>query len=178
MARLRKHDWLIAGLSFIAERGVAALTIENVTAALGVTKGSFYHHFKSFADYKTALLVFFEQEGTLDIIQSVEQDAAPTARLTRLFEIASSYAPALEIEVRTWALQDDEVRRVQARIDAQRMGYLSELCTEIVGDTTRATIMAQLAYTILVGSMHVQPPLPLQARRRLFDEFRQLYQIK
>lgn len=177
MTRLNKRDWLMAGLHLLAEQGAAALTIETLTTALGVTKGSFYHHFRSFADYKTSVLSFFEQESTLDVIAQIEQDTSAARRLVRLFDVATGSTPLLEIAVRAWARQDAEVRAVQARIDAQRMQYVAQLCVELVTDPAQAERMSQLAYVILIGSTQLEPPLPPATCRTLFDEFLRLYQI-
>ncbi|MEV0081899.1 TetR/AcrR family transcriptional regulator [Saccharopolyspora sp. NPDC050642] len=40
-----KQDWLDAGLEILADQGVPALTIDRLATKLGLTKGSFYHHF-------------------------------------------------------------------------------------------------------------------------------------
>lgn len=177
MTRLNKRDWLLAGLHLLAEHGATTLTIETLTTALAVTKGSFYHHFKSFADYKTSLLGFFEHESTLNVIEQIEQEASAATRLARLFEVAASNLPTLEIAVRAWARQDAEARAVQARIDARRMQYVYALCLELVADPAQAQRMSQLAYVILIGSTQLEPPLPPATCRALFDEFRRLYQI-
>jgi len=46
MPTLTAADWAEAALQLIAEAGLGALTVETLAARLGVTKGSFYWHFK------------------------------------------------------------------------------------------------------------------------------------
>ena len=41
-----RREWLDAGLELLADEGAPAVTIERLTGKLGVTKGSYYHHFK------------------------------------------------------------------------------------------------------------------------------------
>src|SRR6266699_4570641 len=78
MAQLSRRRWLEEGLALLEEAGAEALTIESLTSRLGVTKGSFYHHFTNYQDFKQRLLSFWEEEHTLQVIQAAE--LAPSAQ--------------------------------------------------------------------------------------------------
>ena len=54
--RLSVDDWIQAGFSILAEDGLEALKIDRLCARLGVTKGSFYWHFKDMASYRAAVV--------------------------------------------------------------------------------------------------------------------------
>jgi AcrR family transcriptional regulator len=42
------HDhWLKDAILLLAKEGFTALTVDGIAARIGVTRGSFYHHFKS-----------------------------------------------------------------------------------------------------------------------------------
>ncbi len=64
-----RNKLLDAALSLIRQKGYAATTVDDLCAAAGVTKGAFFHHFKSkdelavaAADYWSEMTsVFFEQ---------------------------------------------------------------------------------------------------------------------
>ncbi|MEV0105289.1 helix-turn-helix domain-containing protein [Nocardia sp. NPDC050799] len=43
--QLTVDDWLQAGYTVLAEEGFRALELDEICRRLGVTKGSFYHHF-------------------------------------------------------------------------------------------------------------------------------------
>lgn len=43
--RFHREAWLAAALDVLAEEGQAKLRIDKLAGDLGVTKGSFYHHF-------------------------------------------------------------------------------------------------------------------------------------
>ena len=128
-----RTEWLDAGLELLADEGAPAVTIERLTGKLGVTKGSYYHHFKGAAGYRTALLEYFEAQFTTRLIDTVERQpeagaggetaASPPAR-----DCPTRTARGLEIAVRAWALQDPEVRAAQERVDQARTAYLKELC--------------------------------------------------
>ncbi len=170
-----KNDWLLEGFKILSEQGVQALTIDLLCQRLGLTKGSFYHHFKGFNGYKTDLLAYFEQEGTHNIIQLTEQAQTPSEKLSRLLEVTASYPPNVEISIRGWASQDADVGQVQARVDAQRVGYLNTLFLEMGESSDRAHHLAQMLYTIFIGCQQIQPPIDEAGMSRLFHEFLYLY---
>jgi len=170
-----KTDWLYEGCIILAEMGVQALTIELLCQRLKLTKGSFYHHFKGFNGYKTDLMAYFEREGTFNIIEQTEQAPTPSEKLVRLLEVSATYPPNLEIAIRSWALQDADVQRVQTDIDAQRMTYLQELFIEMGEPSSQALILARLLYTIFIGCQHIQPPIDEAGMTQLFHEFQRLY---
>ncbi|MFP3968287.1 TetR/AcrR family transcriptional regulator [Actinomadura fulvescens] len=169
-----RRDWLDAGLAILAERGAPALTIERLTERLGLTKGSFYHHFKGMGGYRTALLAHFEAESTTRFIELAEADphAPALARLERLLDLVvdkDEHGPELEVAVRAWAQQDAEARDLQERVDRTRIGYLRDRWQELTGDPDEADRVANLFYMITIGAEHVIPPLAGADLRRLFE---------
>jgi len=177
MARKTKRDWFEEGLRILASHGAHGLTIDLLTASLGVTKGSFYHHFENYQDYKQKLLDFYLEEGTFEVIKLTEQANTPLEKFDRLMAVTVSYPPALEIAVRAWALQDELVQTYQERIDSQRLAYLREIAYELTNDQTQALLMAQLICTIYVGSQHILPPIQGKGLERLYQEFNRLYAL-
>src|SRR5918995_1461561 len=59
-----KPQWLSAGLDALRKGGVAAVRVERLAAGVGVTKGSFYHHFRDRGALLEALLEFWSREMT------------------------------------------------------------------------------------------------------------------
>ncbi|MEU7004548.1 TetR/AcrR family transcriptional regulator [Nonomuraea sp. NPDC046570] len=167
-----KRDWLEAGLTVLGEEGAPALTIERLCGALGLTKGSFYHHFKGMTGFKTDLLEHFEAEHTSRYIAGAEVagDAAQ-ARLHRLMNLVledEGGSHDLEIAMRAWASQDAEVHALQQRVDRLRIGYLRSLWRDLGGPEADADPMAHLLYLVLVGAQQVVPPLPEEDLREVY----------
>jgi len=158
MAQLSRRRWLEEGLALLEEAGAEALTIESLTSRLGVTKGSFYHHFTNYQDFKQRLLSFWEEEGTLRIIHWAEQEASPPEKLARVLR-ASLHPSRLDVALRAWALQDEQVRVHQQRIDQQRLAYLEAVVFAIRADHLLAKLLARLLYSIYVGSQHIIPSI-------------------
>src|SRR5258707_7630187 len=80
-ATLTAADWAKAALQLIAEAGLGALTVEALAARLGVTKGSFYLHFKGRSELSAAALGSLEQPATTDAIARLSAVTHPCQRL-------------------------------------------------------------------------------------------------
>lgn len=170
MERKTKRDWLMQGLAILAEKGALALTTELLISRMGVTKGSFYHHFENFQDFKESMMALYEQEGTLEIIKIAEAAPTPAEKLRLILKATLEDASHLEVAVRAWALQDPMVKEFQARIDQQRIEYLQTLYHEITGDPARAKVLAQFAYSLYIGSQHIIPPIQGEGLAALYHE--------
>ncbi|WP_406050414.1 TetR/AcrR family transcriptional regulator [Kribbella sp. NBC_00889] len=166
-----RTEWLEAGFELLADEGAPAVTIERLTGKLGVTKGSYYHHFKGAAGYRTALLEYFEARFTTRLIDTIEGEPAaePLAKLQHLLRLVVSDADnaSLEIAVRAWALQDPEVRAAQERVDRARTEYLKELCRGLKTDVD-ADRFAELLYLIFIGAEQVLPPIATNDLRDIY----------
>jgi AcrR family transcriptional regulator len=173
-----KEDWFKEALHVLAENGFTQLKIEVLTTRLAVTKGSFYHHFQNYEDFKTKLLNYLEQFATSEIIQRAEENAiTPQQKLRRLFEIGTSYPSAFEVNIRAWALYDSAVSTYQAKVDAQRIAYMKSLGELLLDDPGKAQLMAESFYALLIGGEHMQPALNSQQRLYLLINLATLYGI-
>lgn len=175
MARKTKQDWLEEGLALLEEEGATRLKIDVLKERLGVTKGSFYHHFKNFQDYKTNLLGFYEEARMLQIIALVEGEETAVQRLNRIFDVTVQASAKLEVAVRAWSLQDEEVRQYQTRIDTQRLDYADALFFELTKNEEKARLMSQMLYSLYIGCSQLVPPIQGDALGRLYEEFKRLY---
>jgi AcrR family transcriptional regulator len=167
-----KVDWLNAGLRLLADEGAPAVTIDRLTAELGLSKGSYYHHFQGVSGFRTALLEHFAALFTTRLIDTVEQqpDASAEAKLSQLLELvlAGPDDSKLEIAVRAWALQDGEARKAQERVDRARTQYLQTLCRGLESTLIDPDQLAELLYLILIGAEQVLPPVSSAKLRELY----------
>jgi len=168
-----RERWLDEGLALLTTSGFVALTIEALCSRLRLSKGSFYHHFRGMAGYKSALLEHFERHGTQAFIDHVESVAMPdgAGKLRRLVEAvaADDQHEDLEAQVRIWASQEMVAREYLERIDGQRVEFLRRQCRAITGDTGLGDDVAQMIYLILIGGTHLVPTVPNADRARLWE---------
>lgn len=53
---LSRKKLISTGLAYLTERGFSDVSVDEILMAAGATKGSFYHHFRSKADFGMALV--------------------------------------------------------------------------------------------------------------------------
>lgn len=70
-AAQRRRELMDAGLAVFTEHGVAAATVDQVTRAAGVAKGTFYLHFQSKEQLLAALQADFEHTMVVRIDRAV-----------------------------------------------------------------------------------------------------------
>jgi AcrR family transcriptional regulator len=71
-ARLSTQDWEHGALELIAEQGVGALAVEALARRLGVTKGSFYWHFRNREALLHAALERWEEHDEAVVLAQIE----------------------------------------------------------------------------------------------------------
>jgi AcrR family transcriptional regulator len=173
MSNLKRDDWLERGLAILVAEGQEVLTIDALCQRFGVTKGSFYHHFKNRQAFLEALLQFWEEKFTTQFIIASLEGETPLEQLARLqAQVISTYGTD-EVVIRAWAQSDPLAREYQERVDQRRLSFLRELLTQVFDDPQIAAVMADLQYAILIGSAQILPALSandLQAMYHLLSK--------
>lgn len=172
-----KKPWLEAGIRLLEERGAAGLTIEELTRQLNLTKGSFYHHFKSRDGFVEALLEYWEEEWTLRIIRKA--DAAATApEKARVLTMLTMplHESNLELHIRAWALSDERARAYVARVDRLRLRFLEKVGARIAKNKERGQQVARALFAVFTGAQQIVPPIKGKELIRLYAEVEKLYE--
>jgi AcrR family transcriptional regulator len=153
---LSRTDWLEQGLDLLSTSGPQHLKIDTLCKALGVTKGSFYHHFQHQAAFVSALLEHWKTTYTQQLIEAVAGIDDPHVRSQRLSELVYRKDMRPEVAMRAWASSHDEVAATVREVDAQRMEYLVTLSKRMGAHDEQALLLAKMAYAQLVGMQHLQ----------------------
>ncbi|MEX0283019.1 MAG: TetR/AcrR family transcriptional regulator [Paracoccaceae bacterium] len=157
--RLSSLDWIQAGFRALLSGGEGAVRAEPLARELGVSKGSFYWHFKSVADLHNRMIDHWETAATATIIDMVEQGGGSARhRLSALMDLVMSDldapygGPLAEISIRDWAQRAEFVARSQERVDAARLAYLSQLFERDGVTSKQAEANARLTYSTYIGA--------------------------
>jgi AcrR family transcriptional regulator len=152
ISKLGRQDWLEMGLKTLIDKGIEAVRVEPLAKLLGITRGSFYWHFKNRDDLLAAMLQEWETRNTESIIESIETlDTNPADKLLSLLEIAARDDNRLEKAVRIWAANDLAAAATISRVDGRRLDYLHNLFCQVGFSTVDAKVRAQVTYSTRLG---------------------------
>jgi AcrR family transcriptional regulator len=155
-----RAQWLNAGLEALRKGGVGAVRVERLADDVGVTKGSFYHHFRDRGALLEEVLEYWAREMTdaeFERIQTLRGGLAP--RLVALAEDVlekgmGRYDPA----IRAWAREDRKVAAAVAQVDRRRVKALAAFFEEGGFTPAEARIRARTFYTFLLGEPQMRAP--------------------
>lgn len=88
-----REEILAAGLETLHRRGFNATSVQDITEAAGVPKGSFYNHFASKEDLGAAVVAIYSEKGAVRRQALADTAVAPLARLRSYFEGLVGWAP-------------------------------------------------------------------------------------
>ncbi|MBI5106439.1 MAG: TetR/AcrR family transcriptional regulator [Solirubrobacterales bacterium] len=158
MPRLSAADWEQAALDAIAEDGLAAVAVEPLARRLGVTKGSFYAHFRSRDELVAAALARWEASHGEGMRASFAEIADPRERLRTLLRTAIEYSQSgtPSVHVRLMAdVADPHVRAVLHRVTATRLAGLERSFRDLGLPPAAARDRARLAYATYIGLLQL-----------------------
>ncbi len=131
--RLSREDWLEEALKILAQEGNRLITIKVLCERLGVSRGSFYWHFKDRGDFLVAVIEHWEHQSTVAIRDKVfSLRVSPEERLLKLLEMITTYKHSgFEMPMRRWAMEEPKTRKVLQRIDRTRYEGVRSLFQEM-----------------------------------------------
>ena len=169
--KVTQQQYFEAALARLAAHGADGLTIGGLCAELGVTSGSFYHYFGSWAGFVAALLAHWEAELTHRLVDQAAAVADPEVRLDLLREQAAGLPHDAEAAIRAWSQADEVVGQAQRRVDRLRHDQLRDAVVGMGVPAERAERLATMGLALLVGLQQLARPVDEVALRAVFDEF-------
>ena len=135
------------------------LQVERLARRVGKTKGSFYWHFASQAEFHSAILDAWHDEAMSEAIAPPDE-STPTERLRKLaslpFGDCLPRLSALEHAVRAWSITDANVRAKVMAVDNQRLLEIAELVAaagEMSAEQARARAVIVYSYVRLARTL-------------------------
>jgi len=132
-SRLSKEQWLERSLTLLSENK-GNFRLDELVKKLGVTKGSFYWHFKSRNDFVHSLLDYWESSSTNNVLTQMEayRDADAERRLFELMRILHNKEFCNhDIAIRNMASWNKEVADKVIKVDELRLSFVRSLLREI-----------------------------------------------
>jgi AcrR family transcriptional regulator len=145
-------DWIAAATALLADKGVDAVRVDVLAKRIGVTRGSFYWHFKDRDDLLARVLLAWRDAATEQVISRFERrGASPMELMREVMSLpfrgrAAVEAASIELAIRSWARHDETARQRLDEVDAQRLSYIAQGLTAVGFPIAEARLRAFALY--------------------------------
>jgi len=154
--RQSKKSWLDAALQALASGGGDKVRGESLAKNLGVTKGSFYWHFKDREQFLDELLSFWAEQSTQTVITNPNYPTDSKERVRAVAEdIVRRDLGKMDPHIRSWTQYDKRRGKVVAKIDKMRFEFLRALFLAAGFSITGASLRAQSLYRYVLGEQFI-----------------------
>ena len=149
------EGWINAAKVALIEEGIAAVKIDRLAQRLKVSRGGFYHHFKSPHVMLEALLQDWQLNNRFT---PATQDTSTVAATLKSFrELTSNlvhdrgFDPQYDLAIREWARISQPVADIVHAVDEQRIDTLRRLYSGFGYKPKDALIRARVMYWHQIG---------------------------
>lgn len=154
--QLDRENWIENAIEVLAREGLGGLRVEVLAKRCGVTKGSFYWHFKDRHDLLSAMLEHW-REGRIRDIEKVTT-VKPGMEREQLHYAIEVYGAsrnrkgmAIELAVRDWARHDPQAAAIVEAVDLYRLECTRKLFVAAGMSDAEAKSRSLLLYACVFG---------------------------
>ena len=175
---LTPEAWIDAATEVLVDRGIDHVRVDVLATQLGVTRGSFYWHFRDREDLLRRVLEAWRNRATVQLTRRLTlagQDAR--AQLRDVISLphrgrSAARAARIELAIRAWARRDQMAREAVDEADQQRIAYHGQIFESLGFGPDEATLRAFVVYSYEVAEslLHQQGQTQDRQRRQAFVE--------
>ncbi|MDD2884705.1 MAG: TetR/AcrR family transcriptional regulator [Dechloromonas sp.] len=154
--QLAPDSWVDAAIDVLAKEGIAGLRVEVLAKRCGVTKGSFYWHFKDRRALLDAVLERWRQGRIRDIEKTTA--VSPGQEREQLHYAIEVYGASrnrkgmsIELAIRDWARHDNQAAAVVEAVDIYRLECTRRLFVAAGMSDAEAKSRSLLLYACVFG---------------------------
>lgn len=153
---LDRTAWTQAAIDALADEGLAGLRVEVLAKRCGVTKGSFYWHFRDRQELLDAVLAHWKEGRMRDAAkQAISEAGKERDQLVHVIDLYSSSRNRrgiqIELAVRDWARRDPKAAAVVEEVDLWRLQNAKELFVAAGMPEAEAASRSLLLYAYSFG---------------------------
>ncbi len=154
--QLAPDSWVDTAIDVLAKEGISGLRVEVLAKRCGVTKGSFYWHFKDRRALLDAVLERWRQGRIRDIEKTTA--VSPGKEREQLHYAIEVYGAsrnrkgmAIELAIRDWARHDSQAAAVVESVDLYRLECTRRLFVASGMSDAEAKSRSLLLYACVFG---------------------------
>ena len=155
-----REVWLAAAREAFVTSGIDAVKIQPLASRLNLSRTSFYWFFSDRAALLDALLADWEAVNTGSLITATEDYAETIAEavlnLIGIFMEGGAFETRLDLAVRGWAHQSDDIAARVHAADGARLDAIRAMFVRFGYDEGAADVRARTVYLTQIGYIAMQ----------------------
>lgn len=176
MKKVDKEQWFIVGLDVLAKDGFSRITIDNLCGLLQITKGAFYHHFKNIDGYIDALMKYWLNQNTVQVIEDADKLPSAKERIEFIGNAVIQRLHKSEQVIRAWGFSNPIVKKYVQQVDDLRIEYSTKQRVLLGLPEEEAKNITVLEYAIFVGWQQLFPDMDKKELEQLYRFYCQKFQ--
>ena len=154
---LTPETWIEAATTVLVDHGIDHVRVDRLAIHLGVTRGSFYWHFRDREDLLRRVLQAWHEGATEQLTKRLEAARSdPREQLRDVISLpfrgrAAVRAARIELAIRAWARRDDTARKAVDEADASRIAYHAQIFGALGFAADEAALRGFLLYSYEVA---------------------------
>ncbi|HET9643684.1 MAG TPA: TetR/AcrR family transcriptional regulator [Burkholderiaceae bacterium] len=170
--------WVDAATGLLVDKGIDSVSVDVLARMLGVTRGSFYWHFKDRDDLLRNVLQAWREAATDQLTGRFEHNESdPRTLVKELLSLpfrgrSAQRAARIELAIRGWARRDPVARQAVDDADARRLSYIAQVFSSLGFPIAEARARAFMlyAYELAESLLSGQGSAVQKSERRVFVE--------
>ena len=156
-ASLTPEAWIEAATAVLVDQGIDHVRVDVLAGQLGVTRGSFYWHFRDREDLLRRVLKAWRERATELLTRRLEGASSdPREQLRDVISLpfrgrAAARAARIELAIRAWARRDEMARQAVDEADASRIAYHAQVFGALGFAAEEAAMRGFLLYSYEVA---------------------------
>lgn len=155
LSPLQPSDWISAGFAQLAREGIESVRIEVLARELGVSKGSFYWHFRDRDQLLMQMLDQWEKiEGEWLSAEEAGESERPSAAVRWARFVERSIEPERireEIAVRSWGRKDERVALRVADVEKRKTRVIANVLADVGFAREAADSWSEMVLLVYLG---------------------------
>lgn len=179
---LSRADWLAAARDAFIKGGVHAVKVDHLARRLGVTRGSFYFHFRGRADLLDALFQLWRKQN-VEPFDTIARDSRIAGwdrirKVTDLWLEEVQFSPAFDTAMRDWGRASKRVADAVGAADQARIALFHKAYNEMGFTGDEAFVRARVTYFHQVGYYTLAIRETRAERQRLLPFYNKILSLR
>jgi AcrR family transcriptional regulator len=163
--------WIEAATEVLVDEGIDHVRVDVLAQQIGMTRGSFYWHFKDREELLRSVLQAWRLRATEALSARLERaHSDPHDQLRDLISLpwrgrSAVRAARIELAIRAWARRDAMAAQAVREADESRIGYIAQVFSSLGFPVMDARRRAYALYASMLGDALMGEQMPEYAAR-------------